>query len=208
MCIFPIAQTIKFIEAIKMHISSQIIIKTLISLILFLVPFTNLNGQSNKDTIIYKTRYNHVKYHNSGKLKELGHLKKGKKNGYWISFYENLKNEKVENYRNGNLSGDYWEFHPNGKIKFERKFKKGNKIGKWRYWDENGKLKKIEIFKNGKLKEEKNDERKNKIEYKPLNKEIPILTHNINNRHFSFPQAERTTIRLKMPSTKSSFMFV
>ncbi|CAN5507648.1 hypothetical protein BH10BAC1_BH10BAC1_08000 [soil metagenome] len=108
---------------------------------------------NNGDTIIGRTHYNHVEYFSNQYLEELGHLKKGVPNGYWITFYEDGKNRKVANYKEGVLSGDYFEWYSNGQIKEEGLYKHGRKIGKWTTRDAHGNIIKIDIFdRKGKLK--------------------------------------------------------
>ena len=136
-----------------------------------LIIFNLNNPINNTDTVIGRTNYNHIEYFSNRKLKELGHFRKDKRNGYWINFYENGNNRNVLNYKNGQLSGDYFEWYPNGQMKLEGRYKRGKKVGRWILRNVNGNIIEENIYhRSGKIK--KVTKTFDKIESKELFNEV------------------------------------
>jgi TonB family protein len=64
-------------------------------------------------------------YSEDGTVQEVGILRDGLKNGYWVSYY------------------------PDGELRSEGNFEDGYRVGQWRWYHENGKLCSIEKWRNG-----------------------------------------------------------
>ena len=73
-----------------------------------------------------------------GKLKSLGKLKSGKKQGRWTSWHENGKKKSEIQYVGDVMDGSFKEWHANGKKKAVGKTKDGEMDGRWVGWYENG----------------------------------------------------------------------
>ncbi|MFK4785388.1 toxin-antitoxin system YwqK family antitoxin [Fusobacterium sp. MFO224] len=71
------------------------------------------------------------------------------RNGTLKTFYKNGNCEKIENYKEGFLNGEYIEFFKNSNIKSRITYKEGKKEGLSQSFYENGNLKERGLYKNG-----------------------------------------------------------
>ena len=85
--------------------------------------------KAQTDTIINKTRYNHVEYYNPKQIKSIGNIKDSLKTGKWTYF------------------------KPDGKILAKGEYLNGKKIGKWKYVDYNNKKYIRKWYENQQLSE-------------------------------------------------------
>ncbi|MCB9894502.1 MAG: hypothetical protein H6839_08635 [Planctomycetes bacterium] len=47
---------------------------------------------------------------------------------------------RIENYEDGELSGEYCEYYNSGNVRVEGRYIHGAKVGTWRYWSDEGKV--------------------------------------------------------------------
>ena len=80
----------------------------------------------------------HEEYYPDGKLKIKGALKNGKREGQWISWYENGQEWSECTYKNGKKDGAIASWYENGIQRYEGVYKNDIKIGEWKYWNEKG----------------------------------------------------------------------
>lgn len=94
----------------------------------------------------------YFKYEN-GRIKEEGQYKDSKKDGKW-TYYVIEQNrcllQKEENYKDGQLHGEYKEFYLYGGIKIEAQYKEGKLEGNYKSYWEHGQLKEKGQYKDGK----------------------------------------------------------
>ncbi|NOZ01258.1 MAG: hypothetical protein GXP54_05140, partial [Deltaproteobacteria bacterium] len=79
------------------------------------------------------------KYAN-GKRKVRGRLKKGRRVGTWIWWYENGKKMKTVPYRRGAPNGVVRTYYDNGRRESAGRVKDSEKEGRWTFWRRNGKV--------------------------------------------------------------------
>lgn len=91
-----------------------------------------------KETLYYS---NHQKYME-------GEYKNGKRDGKWISWFQNGNKWSVGYFTEGLDDGERTVYYEDGKKYFYGKYKDGKKIGIWKFWDEEGKLTKEENCDN------------------------------------------------------------
>ena len=104
--------------------------------------------------------------HPNQKLKSLGYLKNGHKQGLWINWYQDGKLQSKKGWKNDFLQGKFKYWYPNGKLKVKGQTKGREVDGVWRQFYRNGnkhhesinnvgKLVSLKIWKiNGELCEE------------------------------------------------------
>ncbi|MDQ3190029.1 MAG: hypothetical protein M3Q58_00385 [Bacteroidota bacterium] len=80
----------------------------------------------------------HRTYYKNQQIRTQGNLLKEKKEGKWVSFYEDGMPWSETWYINGQKHGSTVTWHSNGKKFYEGHFEKGKESGKWTYWDEQG----------------------------------------------------------------------
>ena len=88
-------------------------------------------------------------FNESGKLWYFGKQKNGKKEGEWTFLSNGLK-QKIQNYENGQLNGEYKSYDENGKLYCKGKYEKGKRVGEWKFYFSNGALKEIGYYQNDK----------------------------------------------------------
>ena len=77
-------------------------------------------------------------YYPDGKLRMMGEFKNGKKEGHWISYYNNENKWSEGFYKDGINDGKTTTWHENGEKYYEGYYKKGERAGTWKFWDEKG----------------------------------------------------------------------
>ncbi|MBV7441334.1 toxin-antitoxin system YwqK family antitoxin [Weeksellaceae bacterium TAE3-ERU29] len=85
----------------------------------------------------------------SGKLWCFGKQKNGKKEGKW-TFLSNGITQKIQNYENGQLNGEYKSYNDNGKLYCKGNYENGKRVGEWKFYFSNGSLKEIGYYQNDK----------------------------------------------------------
>ena len=77
-------------------------------------------------------------FYPDGKLRMMGEFKNDKKNGHWISYYDNSNKWSEGFYVDGINEGKTTTWHENGQKYYEGYYKKGERAGTWKFWDEKG----------------------------------------------------------------------
>ena len=79
-----------------------------------------------------------------------GKIKKGKKDGPWITHYRNGQLRRKRTYKDGKLDGPWVYYYENGQLVEKVIYKNGKKDGPWvNYW-ENGQLRSKGTYKDSK----------------------------------------------------------
>jgi len=73
----------------------------------------------------------------------------GKKENFWIAYFENGTIKSKGNYSNGIKNGAWNFFYPNGNLEQEGVYQNGKEHGKWNWFYNNGQLKKVENYYYG-----------------------------------------------------------
>lgn len=94
-------------------------------------------------------------YYSSGKIQSNATCHTSlciRKEGYYISYYENGNKKEEGNRINGSKSGEWNRWFENGQLKENSKYIKGGKVGIWKTWYQNGQIQseKESIQGNGK----------------------------------------------------------
>ena len=87
----------------------------------------------------------------NGKLKTIGKLKGGKKEGQWTSWGEDGKKKSEIHYVADVMNGTFLEWHPNGEPKSKGQTKDGEMDGRWIGWYENGNRSATQVCSKGLL---------------------------------------------------------
>jgi len=148
-----------------------------------------LNGKNTRywdngnirDELTYKdgevVDCDYIEYHPEGEKSIIGQYKNGKKDGEWISYFQDgvilseeyyigeLRNgvcstfhnngqlKKKLNYVEGRIEdGNYEEYHPTGEVRLKGTYLNGEKEGPFTYYSPNGDIHVIEIFHIGQIK--------------------------------------------------------
>jgi antitoxin component YwqK of YwqJK toxin-antitoxin module len=102
--------------------------------------------QTIEDEII---KYGDMEYHKSffpnGQIKTEGNMHNGKKEGKWMSWYENGIPWSETWFENGIKHGTTVSWYPSGKKMYEGEYTNGENSGIWKYWDKEGNLVKEEL---------------------------------------------------------------
>lgn len=89
----------------------------------------------------------YYEYHPSGGIKIRGFYNNNlKREGLWISYYENGTKWSEAYYLNGLRDGHSLTFYPNGKVRYIGEYKADQKIGEWTFYDEAGNISKTEKY--------------------------------------------------------------
>ena len=103
-----------------------------------------------RDGVYYK-KFSDVPF--SGKVTEIykGSIKNGKREGAWISYYDNGQLHFKGNYKNGKREGAWILYWNNGQLYSKRNYKNGKKEGAWVEYEKDGTLyrERSGTFKNG-----------------------------------------------------------
>ena len=89
---------------------------------------SNIDNQNQSDTLI--------DYYESGNVKIAGTLLDNKREGLWISYFENGTKQSQHNYKNGLLNGSLEVFLNSGKLLYQGFYLEGKEHGKWIYYNE------------------------------------------------------------------------
>lgn len=160
----------KVFEHFKEKEQEYLIKNNKISLDMELEPIKSLDDLN----LLLQKDKNVEDYHDNGKLKLLGKLVNGEREGIWKEYYENgnmkskekyksgiiqSKEEWYEDmakkcemfYKNGNFHGVQKEFYKNGAVKLLAQFTEGKRDGEILIYSEDKKLLKKEFYKNDEL---------------------------------------------------------
>ena len=95
-----------------------------------------------------------LSYWDSGQLGSRVNFIDGKEEGEYLQYYETGQLEVKGNYKDGMAVGEWLEYWDNGKLWIKVNYKDGKKEGKQLVYNKGGKLKTTQIWKNNKLLEE------------------------------------------------------
>jgi antitoxin component YwqK of YwqJK toxin-antitoxin module len=76
----------------------------------------------------------------TGKVKQLGFLKKGRKEGVWMDWYSGGNKKSQIVWAEDRMEGSFTVWHPNGKIKVVGQTRDGEVDGEWKEYYSNGTL--------------------------------------------------------------------
>tara|TARA_B100000768_G_C11181112_1_gene332974 strand:+ start:112 stop:522 length:411 start_codon:yes stop_codon:yes gene_type:complete len=87
----------------------------------------------------------------TGKIdgKTTGSFKNGKKDGFWLDYWENGQLQSKTNHKNGKLEGSWVSYHLNGQLRDKGQYKNGLKDGSWVSYFGNGQLRSKGNYKKG-----------------------------------------------------------
>lgn len=78
--------------------------------------------------------------YDNGQIRIQGWLKDEKREGRWISFYQNGVRWSEDTYRNGKKDGPTKAYYPSGILKYSGIFLEDREAGTWNFYEETGKL--------------------------------------------------------------------
>ena len=81
-----------------------------------------------------------TKYYPNRKVEMSGTYKNAKRDGYWVSFYENGNKWSEGNYRDGMAEGRRTTYFESGKVRYTGEYLNNRRVGKWQFYDEAGNL--------------------------------------------------------------------
>ena len=90
--------------------------------------------QEGKNKILAIEEY----FYPDGQLRMTGEFKNNKKEGHWISYYDNGNKWSEGFYKAGINEGKTTTWHENGEKYYEGYYKKGERAGTWKFWDDKG----------------------------------------------------------------------
>lgn len=131
--------------------------KTLITFFTILFCLTSSVGWSvTWDDIVWRGSLYYKKFSDvpfTGKVEgwKQGLMKNGKKEGSWISYYDNGQLQEKSNYKNGRPHGFAIGYYKNGTIHYETNWKNGQEHGDWRDNYEYGTIRRKGQYKFGKM---------------------------------------------------------
>ena len=82
-------------------------------------------------------------YYSDNFLKAKGHVRDGKKEGLWISYYPNGEKSRETNYEKGIENGSWIMWHENGNLYIEQTKVNGKTTGIWKEYYENGQIREV-----------------------------------------------------------------
>lgn len=93
-----------------------------------------------------------IRYYPNNKIQSVGHYNsKLEKTGKWLSYFENRKIQRIENFKDGILNGKYIEYYLSGKKMYTASYKNGLPDGEWSIWNEKGIKISTTFYKEGKI---------------------------------------------------------
>ncbi len=133
----------------------KIIISTSLLIILGLFSCNNQEENTNEqeenslsinEEISNESQKQIEKYPN-GSTKTIGEVdEEGRRNGVWVSYFENGKKWSETNFINGLRHGHSIVFYPNGRVWYFGDYTKDKKSGEWVFYDEEGNVTKKETY--------------------------------------------------------------
>ena len=128
-------------------------INKLTILLFFFASVSSYAKNLSKDDVVIREGLYYKKFSNTpftGKLSgiENGKIKKGKREGQWLIYYEDGALQYNAFFKNGMLDGKYKYYYSNGTLRFEEVYKEGKKNGKNIAYYENGNIEVIKFYSN------------------------------------------------------------
>ena len=81
-----------------------------------------------------------IEHYENGIVKTQGNMLNGKREGLWISNFQDGKRWSESVYKNGLLNGVTTVFYPSGVMFYKGKFRENKRIGEWVFYAEDGKI--------------------------------------------------------------------
>ena len=78
---------------------------------------------------IYYKKFLNVPFTGKTSGKEQGYLKKGLREGEWVSYHENGQLQWIGTYKNGKKESEWVEYHDDGKLRSKGHWKNGKEEG-------------------------------------------------------------------------------
>ena len=125
-----------------------------ILLLVFLFPTLALSEEVTLDDLVerkglYYKKFTDVPF--SGKVTGggQGEIKNGKREGPWVSYFDNGQLWDKGDYKNGEREGPWVSYFENGQLDSKGTWKNGKEEGPWVSYFDNGQLEKKGDYKNG-----------------------------------------------------------
>lgn len=111
---------------------------------LFLVLYScSSNTPPSKEQPIIQNNTNlYTETYPNGQIKIKGHLIKDKRQGTWVSYYENGSIWSETNYQDGEKNGETKSFYPNGNLRYLGYYESDKQAHQWFFYNENGQFEK------------------------------------------------------------------
>jgi antitoxin component YwqK of YwqJK toxin-antitoxin module len=90
--------------------------------------------------------YLDVTYYPNGQVKMEGNMVDGKREGKWISFFEDGMPWSETHFEDGIMHGPTTVWFSSGVKYYEGQYEKGKRSGKWKFYNEDGSIEKEEKF--------------------------------------------------------------
>ncbi len=84
----------------------------------------------------------YTEMHSNGVMKIRGEVYGGKREGQWMSWYEDGKDWSQCIYKKGVLDGPTMTWYENGQVRYKGQYKEGKRSGVWVFYHENGQVQK------------------------------------------------------------------
>jgi antitoxin component YwqK of YwqJK toxin-antitoxin module len=100
---------------------------------------------------IYYQKFTDVPFTGKVTGNEQGSFKNGRKDGAWVSYYQNGQLRYKDNYKNGETEGAWVGYYENGQLWYKKNYKNGKSEGASVGYYENGQLHDKGNFKNDEM---------------------------------------------------------
>ena len=91
-----------------------------------------------------------ISYYDNGQLLTKRTYKDGKRDGLWAAYHDNGQLWSKGPYKNGKKDGPWVGYHKDAKLRIKGTLNDGKKDGPWVWFYDNGQLRSKGIYKNGK----------------------------------------------------------
>ncbi len=89
-------------------------------------------GETMKDLVerdgLYYKKFTHVPFTGKVTGKNQGKIRKGKKDGRWVTYHRNGQLMEKGTYKDGKLDGPWIAYYDNGQLNYKATYKNGKKI--------------------------------------------------------------------------------
>lgn len=113
-----------------------------IKLFILFISITSCTDKIKDSDIIIKSNIESqiqneilIEHYANGNIKIEGNLLANKRDGLWISYFENGTKQSEHNYKNGLLNGSITVFLNSGKLLYQGFYLEGKEHGKWIYYN-------------------------------------------------------------------------
>jgi hypothetical protein len=114
-------------------------------------PYTGkVTGEEHGSMKKGKREGEYLNYYDNGQLENEGNYKNGEREGEYLNYYDNGQLENEGNYKNGKEEGEYVRYYKNGQLSLKGTYKNGKEEGEWVFYDTKGNISFTQTYKNGK----------------------------------------------------------